>query len=64
MGRDVRALLKHDPALLTELTDHLLVEIGKTEDSRLIQQILEADRLKRYEEVHNALMLLARELSH
>lgn len=62
LGRDIRALPEHDPALLAEVSDRLHHEIGKNENSRLVQQILEADRLKGYKEVITALALLAPEL--
>ena len=62
MARDIRSLLADDLALREEVGRILLEEIDAKEESRLIRQILETHRLKKYEEVLRGLILMEGEL--
>jgi len=62
MGRDVRILLKGDEEILNEFARIIEGEIGKEEDSLLINQILETHRSKKYEDVMQALSLISYEI--
>lgn len=58
MGKDISQVLTEDLTLLEEIRIILADELAKLEESMLIRQILESQRLKRYSEVRSALVLL------
>lgn len=62
MGRDVRTLLVGNEELILELTSIVDKEIGKAEDSLLINQMLETHRSKKYEEIFKAMALFLKEI--
>jgi predicted nucleotidyltransferase len=62
MGRDIQILLKGNKDMLEEFAKIIEEEIGKGEDSLLINQILETHRSKKYEEVNQALGLIVHEI--
>jgi predicted nucleotidyltransferase len=62
MARDIRGHLADDLPLREEVGRILLEEIDAKEQSKLIRQILETHRLKKYEEVLRGLTLMEGEL--
>lgn len=58
MGRDIHHFLAEELPLQVEIRNIIVDELSKKEESILIRQTLETHRLKRYEEVRDALSLL------
>ncbi|MDO6433144.1 nucleotidyl transferase AbiEii/AbiGii toxin family protein [Flavitalea sp. BT771] len=62
MGRDINVILSDSVEILAECLQIIEEELTKNENSLLINQILEAHRSKKYEEVYTAFAKMAEEL--
>jgi len=63
MGRDIKDILRVNPAILQEIRAMLTQEIEKQDESMLINQILETHGALKYEDIYNSFLSIANELS-
>jgi predicted nucleotidyltransferase len=64
MGRDIAHILKDNPTAKQKIVDILNTELQKQEESKLINQILETNKIFKYEEVLMCINNINNELSN
>jgi predicted nucleotidyltransferase len=62
MARDLKAAIQDETSLLDKLTGILQVEISKTLESHLINQMIETHPIISYEEVYDSILVIIKEL--
>jgi len=63
LGRDMKEILMANPEILKEFIGILRAEIDKSDESKLINQIIETHSSLKYEDVYGSLLSLTNELS-